>query len=328
VLYDEGLVPSDEPFEALFTQGMVQRRVRTALTGDEAQVEFPEDLRRKIELPSGQVAIEAARKALKVHGYTLEGDATAGWEAVSGPVTMSKSAGNGIPVGPFVRQYGSDVARIVVLFAAPPENSMEWTDEGVAGAQRFLNRIMALFMTEADQVRQHTYGSVTTDTIADHERDLWRATHVAIRKISQDTDSFRFNTAIAAMMELLNEVQRYRNEHASGATYYEVAHIFARLLSPFAPHLAEELHAAFGGQGSVYDAGWPQWDEAALLVSEIEVVVQINSKVRGRIMVPAAADASQLEEWGRNNPRIRELIGDATIKKVIVVPGKLVNFVV
>jgi leucyl-tRNA synthetase len=169
---------------------------------------------------------------------------------------------------------------------------------------------------------------VTTATIADHERDLWRAVHVAIRKISQDTDSFRFNTAIAAMMELLNEVQRYRNEHPCGATYYEVAHLFARLLSPFAPHLAEELHAAFGGQGSIYDAGWPQWDEAALLVSEIEVVVQINSKVRGRIMVPAAADASQLEEWGRNSPRIRELIGDAAIKKVIVVPGKLVNFVV
>jgi len=327
VLYDEGLVPHDEPFDALFTQGMVQRRVRTALSGT-AHVEFPEELRRKIELPSGQVEIEAARKALKPHGYTLEGDANTGWEAVSGPVTMSKSAGNGIPVGPFVRQYGSDVARIVVLFAAPPENSMEWTDEGVAGAQRFLNRVMALFMAEADHVRQHAYGSVTTASIADHERDLWRAVHVAIRKISQDTDSFRFNTAIAAMMELLNEVQRYRNEHPCGAAYYEVAHIFARLLSPFAPHLAEELHAAFGGHGSIYDAGWPQWDEAALLVSEIEVVVQINSKVRGRIMVPAAADASQLEEWGRNSPRIRELIGDATIKKVIVVPGKLVNFVV
>jgi leucyl-tRNA synthetase len=328
VLYDEGLVPNDEPFEALFTQGMVQRRVRTALHATGAHVEFPEELRRKIELPSGTHSVEAARNALKAHGYTLEGDATTGWEAVSGPVTMSKSAGNGIPVGPFVRQYGSDVARIVVLFAAPPENSMEWTDDGVAGAQRFLNRIMALFMTEADQVRQHPYGSVSTATIADHERDLWRAVHVAIRKISNDTDSFRFNTAIAAMMELLNEVQRYRNEHPCGATYYEVAHIFARLLSPFAPHLAEELHAAFGGQGSVYDAGWPEWDEAALLVSEIEVVVQINSKVRGRIMVPAAADAGQLEEWGRNSPRIRELIGDAPIKKVIVVPGKLVNFVV
>jgi leucyl-tRNA synthetase len=328
VLYDEGLVPNDEPFDALFTQGMVQRRVRTEVTHSTAGIEFPDELRRKIELPAGVVAIDAARTALKQHGYTLEGDESKGFEAVSGPVTMSKSAGNGIPVGPFVRQYGSDVARIVVLFAAPPENSMEWTDEGVAGAQRFLNRIMALFMTERDGVAAHKPGSVTTAAIADHERDLWRALHIAIRKISQDTDAFRFNTAIAAMMELLNEVQRYRSEHPIGAVYYEVAHTFTRLLSPFAPHLAEELHAAFGGIGSVYDAGWPEWDEAALLVSEIEVVIQVNSKVRGRIMVPAAADAAQIEEWARSNPRIRELIGDATIRKVIIVPGKLVNFVV
>jgi leucyl-tRNA synthetase len=328
VLYDEGLVPNDEPFEALFTQGMVQRRVRTEVTHSTAGIEFPEELRRKIELPAGVVAVDTARTSLKQHGYTLEGDEAKGFEAVSGPVTMSKSAGNGIPVGPFVRQYGSDVARIVVLFAAPPENSMEWTDEGVAGAQRFLNRIMALFMTERDGVTAHVPGSVTTATIADHERDLWRALHIAIRKISQDTDAFRFNTAIAAMMELLNEVQRYRSEHPIGPVYYEVAHTFTRLLSPFAPHLAEELHAAFGGNGSVYDAGWPAWDEAALLVSEIEVVVQVNSKVRGRIMVPAAADAAQIEEWARNSPRIRELIGDATIRKVIIVPGKLVNFVV
>jgi leucyl-tRNA synthetase len=328
VLYDEGLVPNDEPFEALFTQGMVQRRVRTAVTYSTAGIEFPEELRRKIELPAGTIAVDDARTMLKQRGYALEGDESKGFEAVSGPVTMSKSAGNGIPVGPFVRQYGSDVARIVVLFAAPPENSMEWTDEGVAGAQRFLNRIMALFMTERDAVVAHKPGSVTTATIADHERDLWRALHIAIRKISQDTDAFRFNTAIAAMMELLNEVQRYRSEHPVGATYYEVAHIFTRLLSPFAPHLSEELYAAFGGNGSVYDAGWPEWDEAALLVSEIEVVVQVNSKVRGRIMVPAAADAAQIEEWARNSPRIRELIGDAPIRKVIIVPGKLVNFVV
>jgi leucyl-tRNA synthetase len=171
-------------------------------------------------------------------------------------------------------------------------------------------------------------GSVQTADVADHEKDLWRALHFAIKKISADTDSFRFNTAIAAMMELLNEVQRYRNEHPVGPVYYEVAHVFSRLLSPFAPHLSEELFAAFGGTGSVYDAGWPSFDESALLVSEVEVVLQVNSKVRGRILVPAAADATQLEEWARGNARIQELIGSAPIKKVVVIPGKLVNFVV
>jgi leucyl-tRNA synthetase len=327
VLYDEGLVPEDEPFKALFTQGMVQRRVRTPLVVENGMVAFPEELRRKLDLPAGSHSLDGAKAALKPHGYTLEGDSR-GYEAVSGPVTMSKSAGNGIPVGPFVRQYGSDVARIVVLFAAPPENSMEWTDEGVAGAQRFLNRIMALFMTEAAAIKAHRYGSVTTADIADHEKDLWRSLHVATKKITADTDAFRFNTAIAAMMELLNDIQRFRNEHPVSPAFCELAHVFTRLLSPFAPHLSEELHAAFGGTGSVYDAGWPQHDEAALLVSEIEVVLQVNSKVRGRIMVPAGADAAQLETWARGNTRIQELVGTAEIKKVVVIPGKLVNFVV
>ncbi|MGQ9826973.1 MAG: leucine--tRNA ligase, partial [Roseiflexus sp.] len=138
VLYDEGLVPEDEPFKALFTQGMVQRRVRTPLEiVAPGMVRFPEELRRKLELPADAQTVDQARALLKNRGYTLEEENDGGLTAVSGPVTMSKSAGNGIPVGPFVRQYGSDVARIVVLFAAPPENSMEWTDEGVAGAQRF-----------------------------------------------------------------------------------------------------------------------------------------------------------------------------------------------
>src|SRR5258706_11519095 len=124
---------------------MVQRRVRTPLESVSPDiVRFPEELRRKVDLPAEAQTIAHARATLKEHGYTLEQDGEA-WVAVSGAITMSKSAGNGIPVGPFVRQYGSDVARIVVLFAAPPENNMEWTDEGVAGAQRFLNRIIGLF---------------------------------------------------------------------------------------------------------------------------------------------------------------------------------------
>src|SRR5690606_18127892 len=126
VLYDEGLIPYDEPFQSLFTQGMVQRRVPTVLENAGDQVIFPETLRRKLELPSEPQSIDQARAALRGHGYSLEQDGE-NWVAISGAVTMSKSAGNGIPVGPFVRQYGSDVARIVVLFAAPPENNMEWT---------------------------------------------------------------------------------------------------------------------------------------------------------------------------------------------------------
>ncbi|MFO7167905.1 MAG: leucine--tRNA ligase [Chloroflexota bacterium] len=326
VLYDEGLVPDDEPFRALFTQGMVQRRVRTPLEVVSPDiVRFPEELRRKIELPAEAQEIEHARAALKKHGYTLEREGD-GWVAVSGPVTMSKSAGNGIPVGPFVRQYGSDVARIVVLFAAPPENSMEWTDEGVAGAQRFLNRIVSLIGPDREEiVAVSARAAEHTPTAAD--RALRRRLHETIKRVTLDTEAFRFNTAIAALMELLNDTVRYRAEAGVTPTFAEVAMTLPKLLAPFAPHLAEELHSWLGGTGSVYDSGWPEWDEAALAQEEIEVVLQVNGKVRGKIMVPADANEQQLQEWALTNERVLSFVGDRTVRKVIVVPGKLVNVV-
>src|SRR4051812_7293536 len=204
VLYDNGLVPEDEPFKALFTQGMVQRRVRTPLESvSPSIVRFPEDLRRKVDLPAEAQEIEQARTVLKQNGYTLEPEGES-WEAVSGPVTMSKSAGNGIPVGPFVRQYGSDVARIVVLFAAPPENNMEWTDEGVSGAQRFLNRLVGLFSPDRqaiaayatnDEGRTTNGGGVLSSFVlrpsssdfGPADKELYRRLNETIKKVTQDT---------------------------------------------------------------------------------------------------------------------------------------------
>jgi len=356
VLYDEGLVPDDEPFKALFTQGMVQRRVRTPLESVSPDiVRFPEELRRKIDLPAEAQAIDHARMVLKEHGYTLEQEPGLGseggniWVAVSGPVTMSKSAGNGIPVGPFVRQYGSDVARIVVLFAAPPENNMEWTDEGVNGAQRFLNRVVGLFGADRAEIaayqRLRTEGrglndgglpmpqdlilSPQSSTLSPKDKELYRRVNETIKKVTQDTETFHFNTAIAALMSLLNDAVSYRAE-AGAATpvFIWLAHCYARLLAPFAPHVAEELHSWFGGQGSIYDAGWPTWDEAALVQEEIELVLQVNGKVRGKINVPAHADEVQLREWALANDRVLSFMDGKPARKVIVVPGKLVNVVV
>jgi leucyl-tRNA synthetase len=335
VLFDEGLVPEDEPFKALFTQGMVQRRVRTQLeVVSEHIVRFPEELRRKIELPSEAQTIESARAALRLHGYALEQDGEA-WEAVSGPVTMSKSAGNGVPVGPFVRQYGSDVARTVVLFAAPPENSMEWTDEGVAGAQRFLNRIVALFRPESEAIgagaAQYAASGATLpiEGMTAVDRNLYRRLHATIKKVTQDTEAFRFNTAIASLMELLNELVRYRAEVPTATpVFVATAQAYARLLAPFTPHLAEELHEWSGSATSIYDAGWPIWDEAALVEDEVEVVLQVNSKVRGKINVPVDADEAQLREWALTNERVQREIQGKQIRRVIVVPGKLVNVVI
>ena len=329
VLFDEGLVPVEEPFDNLFTQGMVQRRVRTRLDDDGGSaIVFSEELARKLELPREPQTAEAATALLKKHGYALEGSETAGFEAVSGPITMSKSAGNGIPVGPFVRQYGSDVARIVVLFAAPPENSMEWTDEGVAGAQRFLSRVVALIKPDAEQiiaVRQRGGTPVSSEA----DKAINRKLNETIKRVTYDTENFRFNTAISAMMELLNDSVKYRNEVGKVTPLVvAIADTFAQLLSPFAPHLAEELHATIGGVGSVYDAGWPTWDEAALVLEEIELVLQVNGKVRGKINVPASADEAQLREWALSNERVHRYTEGREIRKVIVVAGRLVNVVV
>jgi leucyl-tRNA synthetase len=328
VLYDEGLVADDEPFRALFTQGMVQRRVQTPLESVSPDiVRFPEELRRKIELPAEAQEVEHARGALRGHGYTLDqsGDE---WLATSGPVTMSKSAGNGIPVGPFVRQYGSDVARIVVLFAAPPENSMEWTDEGVSGAQRFLNRIVGMFSTDREAIAAAPRGAFAAPADA-ADKELYRRVNETIKKVTQDTEAFHFNTAISALMSLLNDAISYRAAAGAATPVFAwLAHTYVRLLAPFAPHLAEELHSWFGGEGSVYDAGWPEWDEAALVLDEIEVVLQVNGKVRGKINVPAQADKTQLEQWALTNERVLAFIEGKPVRKVIVVPGKLVNVVV
>jgi len=258
---------------------------------------------------------------------------------------MSKSAGNGIPVGPFMHKYGSDVARITVLFAAPPENNMEWTDEGVAGSQRFLNRIVGLFSPDRAAITREAGGwrleagdpgqmtvslkSLAASLNSAADRALYRRLNETIKKVTQDTEAFHFNTAIAALMELLNDAVRYRASVAEVTPVFAaLALTFARLLSPFAPHLAEELHAWFEGQGSVYDAGWPEWDEAALVQDEIELVLQVNGKLRGKVNVPAGADEAQLREWALANERVRGFVGDKPVRKVIVVPGKLVNVVV
>lgn len=332
VLYDEGLVPTDEPFKTLFTQGMVQRRVRVELERTESnQILFPKELARKLELKQEPLSIEDARLALKNCGYIME-EYDGKLVAVSGPTTMSKSAGNGVPVGPFVRQYGSDVARIVVLFAAPPENNMEWTDEGVAGAQRFLSRIIALFKPDCETIahmQEVVLNKLDISTLNNIDRTFYRRINETIKKVTQDTETFRFNTAIAALMELLNDAVRYRSETDTiTSVFAKLAHTYARLLSPFAPHLAEELYSWFGGEHSIYDSEWPMWDELGLIKDEIELVLQVNGKLRGRINMPADVDESQMREWALKNEKVISFIGDKPIRKVIVIPGKLVNIVV
>lgn len=337
VLYDEGLVPEDEPFRALFTQGMVQRRVATTLDKTEdGRLVAPESLQKSLGLSADPLSLDDMKARLKEgsHALTSRGEE---YRALSGPVTMSKSAGNGVPMGPFIREHGSDVARITLLFAAPPENNMEWSDEGVGGAERFLNRLVGLFGNDREKIASEyaRLGAEGLDAVIasgdgldDTGQALRRKLHVTIKRVTEDTEAFAFNTAIAALMELLNDAQKYRSSSKEASTLFcAVGWTVARLLAPFAPHLAEEFHSWFGGAGSIYDAGWPTWDESALVEDTVEIALQVNGKVRDRLVVPQDADKAALEAIARENDKVKELVGDREIRKVIVVPGRLVNVV-
>ncbi len=336
VLYDAGLVPQAEPFRQLFTQGMVQRRVVTELEERDGGLVAPVALVKSLGLPAEVLEPEAMRKALAERAFELlrRGD---GFVAQSGPITMSKSAGNGVAMGPFVHEHGSDVARITILFAAPPENNMEWSDEGVGGARRFLNRIVGLVATDREELAEWLDGqrekveqvraAATVEEGATAEV-LRRRLHATVRKVTEDTERFAFNTAIASLMELLNDAQRHRM--ALGGPDLLLAAVcwdLARLLAPFAPHLAEELHHWLGGQGSVYDAGWPSFDEAALAESEIEIAVQVNGKVRDRLRIPTDLSRQECETRALGLAKVQEALAGRIVKKIIVVQGRLVNVV-
>ncbi|MBY0277144.1 leucine--tRNA ligase [Candidatus Binatia bacterium] len=338
VLFDAGLVPEDEPFRALFTQGMVQRRVLTPLeVAPDGRLIAPEELVKAIGVSAEPLARDEMARALRERSYALV-DRDGAPAAQSGPVTMSKSAGNGVPMGPFVREHGSDVARITILFAAPPENNMEWSDEGVGGAERFLNRVVALFGGDREAVSalRAEVGSDGLDAILlessgldDASAALRRRLHATIKKVTLDTEHFGFNTALAALMELLNEASRQRAAAGSATRLFcATAWTFARLLAPFAPHLAEELHAWFGGRGSIYDAGWPAWDEAALTADTIEIVLQVNGKLRDKLVVPRDVAEDDVKARALASAKVQESMGGKPLRKVIVVPGKLVNLVV
>ncbi len=336
VLFDEGLVHDSEPFRALFTQGMVQRRVQTALeVQSDGHLLAPESLCKSIGIEARPLSRSEMEACLRKASHTLvekEGQVF----ARSGPEKMSKSAGNGVPMGPFIREHGSDVARITILFAAPAENNMEWSDEGVSGAERFLTRITTLVGKDREVLTAHRLKQAAGIAQAEaghtddaEDRDLLRLMHAGIKKVSEDLEKLAFNTSIAALMEMLNELQRYRSAHQElSPTYVATIGVFLRLLAPFAPHLAEELYAWIGHEQSIFDSGWPACAEEALVEDSFEIVLQINGKVRDRFSVPADIDKEALEQAALQQEKVQVALEGKAVRKIIVVPGRLVNVVV
>jgi leucyl-tRNA synthetase len=263
-----GLLASQEPFEALFTQGMITR--------------------------------DGAK--------------------------MSKSKGNMISPVPYVERYGADTARCYILFIGPPDHDADWTDKGVEGVHRFLGRLWRLGAdVGASTGKQRPLGPLDNPEGADLE--LMRKAHWAIDKVTEDmAGRFAFNTAIAAVMELVNEAYRHREDVHPSTLHFATA-TAASLIFPFAPHTGADVYDMLTGD-RVWEQPWPTAELALLEQDTVEVVLQVNGKLRARIQAPADASREALEQLAREQPRIQAHIDGHEVVKVIVVPAKLVNFVV
>ena len=313
LLRDVGLVESDEPFKRLLCQGMVL-----------AEGFYQEDENGgKIWIAPANIDIQADDKGKITQILSKEN----GKEVFSsGMSKMSKSKNNGVDPQTTIDQYGADTVRLFIMFAAPPEQSLEWSDSAVEGSHRFLKRVWKAVFNHLENVKAP---SLDLNSLNKEQRDLRRKTHETIRKVSDDVSRrLTFNTAIAAVMELMNSVAKYSKTEAQDlAVMQEALETAVLLLSPITPHISHTLWTALGHDGAVIHAQWPVLDESALTKSTQEIVLQVNGKVRSKIEVPADIDKESMEKIALDDDNVQKFIADNTIRKVIVVPGKLVNIV-
>ncbi|MFP5213877.1 MAG: leucine--tRNA ligase [Acidobacteriota bacterium] len=245
---------------------------------------------------------------------------------------MSKSKGNVVDPDEMIRAYGADTVRLFCLFAAPPEKDLEWNDQGVDGAFRFLSRVWRLVAENLDALKS-AQKLESGAGLPPGLSDLYRKTHQTIKKVTEDIrDRFHFNTAIAAVMELVNLIYQVLENRPEDERFWpvmrEATEAVVLLVSPIVPHMAEEIWQTLGRSGSIMNAPWPKWNEDALQAEEVLIVVQVNGKLRSRVTVPATADEAQMREAALADPRVQEFIAGKAVRKVVVVPNKLINVVV
>ena len=241
---------------------------------------------------------------------------------------MSKSKGNVVSPEEIIQKYGADTARLFILFAAPVERDLEWSDQGVEGAFRFLNRVWRIVAHFEDAIREGI-DDYDHSTLTAEEKALRRTLHQTIKKVTGDIgERFMFNTAISAVMELVNAFYGFQDKAVHPGLVRELSFALVKMLAPFAPHIAEELWSRMEGKGSVHDARWPKFDSAAVIEDEIEIVLQINGKVRDKLTVSADMKPQEMEKLALAQPKVKELTAGKTVVKVICVPKKLVNIVV
>jgi leucyl-tRNA synthetase len=304
-----GMVGQDEPFTNLLTQGMV---CKETIRCEQHGWLDPEDA----------VQEEAEKYRCRKCGKLAE---------IGRKEKMSKSKGNVVDPEELVERYGADTVRLFCLFASPPEKDLEWSDRGVEGSSRFLNRLWRLVYEEQENLDgitpYRTNGPLEGDV-----RALHRKTHQTIKKVTEDIEQrFHFNTAISAVMELVNAVYHFRTNRVA-AEALPVLRLAVEtavlLISPMVPHIADEMWQTLGYRQSVIQEPWPVWEEEAAAEEKQLIVVQVNGKLRSRINVSLNASNEQIQEVALADDRIQGFIGDKPIRNVVVVPGRLVNVVV
>ena len=313
LMRDEGLVSSNEPFKNLLTQGMViaetyyRREANGAYTWfNPADVELERDSKAKV-----------VSAKLKSDGLPVE---------IGGTEKMAKSKNNGVDPQSMIDQFGADTCRLFMMFASPPDMSAEWSDSGVEGSHRFLKRVWRLAQTH---VTQGLPGKLDIAGLNDEQKAVRRAIHLAIKQASHDVgQNHKFNTAIAQVMTLMNVLEKAaQGTEQDRALIHEGLEAVTLLLAPITPHISHELWKQLGHADPVIDAGWPAVDENALVQDSLQLVIQVNGKLRGQIEMPASATREEVEAAARANENVLRFVDGLTIRKVIVVPGKLVNIV-
>ena len=325
VMRDLGLVELDEPFTNLLTQGMVLNEIFFRKT-DAGRIVYhnPAD----VELIFDERGQRISAK-LKADGQTVES---------GGVGTMSKSKNNGIDPQALIDRYGADTARLFTMFAAPPEQTLEWSDAGVEGAFRFLKKLWH-FCAQFAQSAQELAGPVDAPALTSEQAEVRHEVHAVLKQANYDLQKFQFNTVVSAAMKILNALDRFNRSGAGGNTELvftganvpvtrEAVSILLRLLAPITPHVTWQLWRDLGFSADIFASGWPEPEESALKQAELELVLQVNGKMRGNIRVPSDASRTQIEKVALESPSAQKYIAGQVAKKVIVVPGRLVNIVV
>lgn len=269
-------------------------------------------------------------KAFKKMGWTVHDEPfqnllTQGMVLMDGS-KMSKSKGNTISPMEIIEKFGADTARLFILFAAPPERDLDWSDAGVEGCFKFINRVYRV----VDELSYLAGKDVEFGELNKQDQEMRAKTNSTMKKVTEDLSvKFGFNTAIASLMELVNELYKYKElDNRNEAVLKEALEAIVVIIAPFTPHLGEELWTMIGKEGSVFDISWPKYDESAIQLDEIEIVVQVNGKVRSKIMVPVEITEDEMKASALSDDRVKEFIEGKSIVKVVSIPSKLVNIVV